>query len=159
MSGVTGRLGGRKLVVVALALQLALLAWVAYPRLSPRLFGREYLIVAHAVDPVDPFRGRYVDLRYDLGVGYTDLRGPVWVSLRHGRKLWRLGAVTRERPHGTPAMRCESSSSEVRCGIESFFASEANARALAQALVDRGALARVRIDTAGRAAIIGLTPR
>src|SRR4029078_7535393 len=52
-----------KVTVVALV-QLVLLAVAVAPRVSPRLTGDEYLLRVAPVDPIDPFRGAYVDLDY-----------------------------------------------------------------------------------------------
>ena len=148
----------RALLVAALVAQLVLLVWVSAPLLSPRLFGDEYRVAVHALDPVDPFRGRYVELAYadpptSLG------SGRVWLALRKQGGLWQPAGILRDRPSGQPALRCQARNDTLHCGIESFFASEDQARRLDQALRVRGAIARVRIDGAGRAAIIGLDPR
>ena len=45
----------------------------------------------------------------------------------------------------------------LRCGIESLFASQADARRLEQELAD-GAVATVRIDERGNAALMGIEP-
>ena len=58
-----------KVGAVALV-QLALVGVAVAPRLSARLTGDEYRLRVQPVDPIDPFRGAYVDLDYpDLGRG------------------------------------------------------------------------------------------
>ena len=156
----------RLLVVAAVVAQLLILLAVVAPRLSPRLRGDEVRIEVAPVDPIDPFRGAYVDLDYaraDPGDGTPDLDGDVHVALvgpgRNG--AYRLGRVTRERPVRGRFLRCRIDGS-LSCGIDSFFASQDEARRLERELVGRRgegrAVARVRIDGAGRAALVGLEP-
>jgi uncharacterized membrane-anchored protein len=140
-------------LIAALVFQLALIAVVAAPRLSPRLFGDEYLVEVQPVDPTDPFRGAYVDLGYGLGGGYDSESTDVWVELA-GKSPHQLRNRGSRRPTG-PAIRCRRGDGEFKCGIESFFASQDEARRLEDELRD-GAVARIRIDGAGRAAIVGL---
>lgn len=149
----------RWLIVAAVVLQLGLLGAVSASRLSPRLFGDEVPVFVRAVDPVDPFRGRYVHLDYRIAHGELPSDARVWVELapRRGGRL-RLEGVSRTRPSGR-AVRCQARDGALHCGIESFFASESEARSLDAALRERGAIARLRVDGAGRAAIVGLDPR
>jgi len=143
-------------LALALAIQLALIAAVAAPRLAPRLTGTEYRLATVALDPIDPFRGAYVDLRLRGVPTFTRRQGTVYVPLVRRRDGTYRGSGTRRQPptHG-PFMRCHADG-EVRCGIESFFASQSEARRLERALARLGAIARVKIDDAGRAALIDL---
>ncbi len=146
-------------LALALAVQLALIAAVAAPRLAPRLTGAEYRIATVALDPIDPFRGAYVDLRVVGVPAFTRHEGTVYVPLVRGRDgTYRGSGIRREPPADGPFMRCHANG-EVRCGIESFFASQREARRLERALARRGAIARVKIDGAGRTALVGLQAR
>lgn len=149
----------RSLLLAALCAQVALLAWVSWPRLSPRLSGAQYSVFVRAYDPIDPFRGHYAELNYGDQPNEYGLHGTVWVPLRQGHKLWAAEPPVRRRPSGTPAMRCDADGYQVRCGIESFFASAARASSLEDSLHGRGAIAQIKIDGDGRAAIVGLQPR
>jgi hypothetical protein len=60
------------------------------------------------------------------------------------------------RPSDGPYLRCEADY-VLRCGIESLFASQEDARRLEQELAD-GAVATVRIDDRGNAALMGIDP-
>ena len=143
-------------LALALAVQLALIAAVAAPRLAPRLTGSEYRIATVALDPIDPFRGAYVDLRLRGVPAFTPRQGTVYVPLVRRRDgTYRGSGTRREPPAGGPFMRCHADG-EVRCGIESFFASQREARRLERALARGGAIARVKIDGAGRAALVDL---
>jgi len=151
----------RRWLIAALALQVALVGWTALPRLLPRLTGTEYRILVEPVDPIDPFRGAYVDLAYPLlreSGGREE--GRLWVPLRREGDAWVPAEILRRRPPGDqPVMRCEARDYRIRCGIESFFASQTEAKRLEGLVARGGAIARVRIDGAGRAAIVGLEPR
>jgi len=139
------------LLLGALAVQFVLIAVVSAPRLSPRLTGDEYRIAVAPIDPIDPFRGAYVELDYGILSGFSPERGrEVWVPIRDGR----LGGPTRPRPEG-PALRCRYGDRGTECGIESFFASQDEAKRLERVL-GGGAIARIKVDGAGRAAIIGI---
>jgi hypothetical protein len=137
-------------LALALAVQLALIAAVAAPRLAPRLTGTEYRLATVALDPIDPFRGAYVDLRLRGVPTFTRRQGTVYVPLVRRRDGTYRGSGTRRQPptHG-PFMRCHADG-EVR------FASQSEARRLERALARLGAIARVKIDDAGRAALIDL---
>ena len=137
-------------------MQAALLAAVAAPRLWPRLTGDEYRLEVAPVDPIDPFRGAYVALRVRGVPAFTEREGTVYIALKPParRALSRLGHRRRSPPSGGPFLRCNADG-EVRCGIESFFASQSQARRIERELAD-GATARVRIDGAGRAALVDL---
>lgn len=57
---------------------LALLAVAVWPQLSARFTGDEVVLRVQPVDPIDPFRGAYVDLGYpDLPCQQFDEVNPV----------------------------------------------------------------------------------
>ncbi len=149
----------RRWLAAALAVQVALVAWTALPRLIPRLTGEEYRILVEPVDPIDPFRGAYVALDYPGLPSVEDLSGTVFVPLEPvaGTDLWRGGTARREPPPVGPYLRCKADGWRLRCGIESLFASQARARRLEQQLTE-GAVARVRVDGRGNAAVSDVLP-
>jgi hypothetical protein len=152
---VPARLGAACLV------QLCLLGGVLWPQLSARVAGEEYRFAVEPVDPIDPFRGAYVVLGYpDLPLQPDDqsrpLFGTVFVPLEQRDGLWTGGEPVRARPADGPYLRCEAEY-VLRCGIESLFASQGEARRLEQLLAD-GAVATVRIDDRGNAALMGIDP-
>ena len=149
-------------VAIACALQLGLVGVAVAPSLSARVTGEEYLLEVAPVDPIDPFRGAYVTLDYP-GLARQDsgptADGTVFVPLEPvaGSELWRGGTPRRQRPESGPYLRCEADW-RLRCGIESFFASQQTAQRLERELVD-GAVARIRVDGRGNAAVVGIDPR
>ena len=146
--------------------QLALVPLAVLPQLSARVTGDTYLMRVAPVDPIDPFRGAYVDL------SYPDLRtrdmsnppsfedgesGALYATLVEEDGLWVLGTYTRTRPEQGPYLACDDRSWAISCGIESWFASQEDARRLEDEVAD-GAVATVKIDSRGNAAIVDLQP-
>lgn len=160
MRSVVGYLGRPVVVAVAVALQLAVLIVVAAPRLSPRLFGEEYLLVAEPLDPIDPFRGAYVAIDY-RGVnssGAPPGTDEVFVRLKRRGRAWVGAGASAEPPADGPYLACETGTT-LDCGIGSLFLSQETAKRLERRVERGGALARVAIDGSGRAALLSVEPR
>jgi uncharacterized membrane-anchored protein len=143
---------------------LALAGVAVYPQLSARLTGEEITLRVAPVDPIDPFRGAYVDLQYpdldQLGGRRDDglddgERGDLFITLRQEGDVWVADARTRTRPESGVYLACSDHSWEVRCGIESWFLPQDEAAAM-EAAVGDGALATVRVDSRGHAAIVAV---
>ena len=124
------------------------------------------------VDPIDPFRGAYVTLDYPdlshddtfssgggLGALEDGERGPVFVSLTEDDGLMRATAYSRSRPESGPYLACDDRNWQIRCGIESWFASQSEARRIGRELAEDGGIAVVRIDSRGNAALVDLKTR
>ena len=151
-------------LAVSCLLSAGLVALAVWPQLSARLTGETYELAVAPVDPIDPFRGAYVTLDYPgLEQAQPTLWSgddrPVFVPLRRtgGSSLWTGGPARRDEPATGPYLRCDAGQGRLRCGIESLFASQDDARRLEQELTD-GAVARVRVDGRGNAAVVGLRP-
>jgi uncharacterized membrane-anchored protein len=146
---------------VVAASQLAMVGLAVAPQLSARLTGDTYLMRVAPVDPIDPFRGAYVTLDYpDLhdgdGQPVAEGRpGPAYVTLRQEGDTWVADGWSRQRPAEGPYLACDDSSWDVRCGIESWFLPQDEAKRTEQLLRD-GAVAEVRIDSRGHAAVVGV---
>ena len=145
-----------KVTVVALV-QLALVGVAVAPRLSARLTGDEYLLRVAPVDPIDPFRGAYVDLDYpdlDLGRETPGDEGTVYITLEQDGEVWVASAYTRERPSGTPYLACDDRDWPMRCGIESLFLPQDDAASMQADLGDGSMVAVVKVDGRGNAALV-----
>jgi uncharacterized membrane-anchored protein len=149
-------------LVIACVLSALLVGLAVWPQLSARLAGKTYELAVAPLDPIDPFRGAYVTLDYPglaqaRPTSWSGGATPVFVPLRReaGSELWTGGPALREAPAAGPYLRCDTRSGRLRCGIESLFASQEEARRLEQDLAD-GAVARVRVDRRGNAAVVGL---
>ena len=157
----------KKIITLAavVAVQAAFVGAAVAPQLSARVAGDTFLFRVAPLDPIDPFRGAYVTLDYpDLNLGGADgqspesmsddERGPVYVSLRLEGDVWVADDLRRERPSGdTPYLACNDRDWRVECGIDSFFLPQDEAAEMEDVLQD-GAIAEVRIDGRGHAALI-----
>ncbi len=147
--------------------QLVLVGLAVAPQLSARVAGDTYLLSVAPLDPIDPFRGAYValdypDLRHDTsdsfgepGLGSLDdgEEGAVYVTLVERGDVWAAGDWTRDRPEDGPYLACDDRSWQIRCGIESYFLPQDTA-AETEDLLSEGAVAEVRIDGRGNAAVV-----
>lgn len=147
---------------------LALLAVAVWPQLSARFTGDEVVLRVQPVDPIDPFRGAYVDLGYpdlprqqfDGGQQALDAqRGVAYVPLRQEGEVWVGGEVVRTAPADGLYLTCDDSSWRLRCGIESWFLPQADAKAFEDAVRDGRAVATVRVDGSGHAALVDVETR
>lgn len=155
-------------VVLAVVVQLALVGVAVAPRLSARVAGDEYLLRVAPLDPIDPFRGAYVELSYpdlaergDDGMWHHettgDEQGDLFVVLEQRGDVWVGSDLTRERPADGPYLACSDRDWALRCGIESFFLPQDEALAMERAVSDGNALARIRVDRWGNAALLDVT--
>lgn len=154
---------GWVVLAAVLVVQLVLALLAVLPQLSPRVSGTEVTLRVAPVDPIDPFRGSYVDLAYpDLPGGEDDWRddadrGTAYVPLREEDGVWVGGAVERTEPDG-PFLRCDDRSWRLECGIESWFVGQSVAADIEQSMRSEDALATVRVDRWGNATIVDLEP-
>jgi uncharacterized membrane-anchored protein len=149
-------------VVAVTVLQLLLVGVAVAPRLSAYARGEEYQLRVAPVDPIDPFRGAYVDLTYpDLRPGgrhgsSEPAAGTTYVPLvKHG-DFWVAASYETRRPEAGPYLACDSDGFELSCGIESWFTDQDEAHRLQAQVHEEGAVATVRIDDRGHAVIVGL---
>jgi uncharacterized membrane-anchored protein len=152
--------------------QLALVGVGVAPQLSARVTGDAYVVRVAPVDPIDPFRGAYValdypDLRHDgsqsavePGLGALDdgESGDVYVSLVEEEGVWVADAWSRTRPDDGPYLACDDRSWQIRCGIESWFLPQDEARETEDLLGDV-AVAELRVDGRGNAAVVDVRAR
>ncbi|MBD8868403.1 GDYXXLXY domain-containing protein [Nocardioides donggukensis] len=152
----------RRLVAVTLAVvvQLGLVAVGVGPQLSARALGEEYRLRVAPVDPIDPFRGAYVAL------DYPDLPRPdearldqreVYVPLVEKDGVWVGRRPSAERPESGPYLACTAGWWDGGgCGIESWFLPQDEALEMERAVTGGDAVATVRIDRWGNAALVSV---
>jgi len=147
--------------------QLALVTVGVAPQLSARVTGETYLVRVAPVDPIDPFRGAYVALDYPdlrhggsqsfVEPGHGSLEdgepGDVYITLVEEDGVWIGEEWSRTRPDDGPYLACDDRSWQVRCGIESWFLPQDDAQDAEQLLRD-GAVAELRVDDRGNAAVV-----
>ncbi len=143
---------------------LALVGVGVFPQLTARLSGDEYLLRVAPLDPIDPFRGAYVAL------DYPDLPDPdrsvvpgadipartVFIPLSQQGEVWVGRTPTQSRPADGPYLACNGQGFMRECGIESWFLPQDDAAALEQSVRDGTAIAVVRIDGRGNAALVDI---
>ena len=139
--------------------QLVLVGVAVAPQLSARALGDTYLVRVAPVDPIDPFRGAYValdypDLRHDDAQSSGE-GGDLYVGLVEDDGVWTAGEWSRQRPADGPYLACDDRSWQVRCGIESWFLPQDEARE-AERLLQDGAVAEIKVDSRGNAAVVGV---
>ena len=155
-----------KLVPLAtvVVVQAALVGTAVAPQLMARLAGETYELRVAPLDPIDPFRGAYVTLDYPdlalrdqdgrgLGSLSDEERGTVYVTLVEQDGVMVADEWQRERPAEGPYLACSDRDWAVECGIESLFLPQDDAAAMG-VLVRDGAIAEVKIDRWGHAALI-----
>jgi uncharacterized membrane-anchored protein len=156
-----------RLVGVVL-ISFALVALAVLPQLTARLTGEEFRLRVAPLDPIDPFRGAYVALAYpdiqdvdsfgNLQEPMDDgERGDVFVTLVPEGEVWVAGELTRDRPDDGPYLTCNDRDFRLNCGIDSWFLPQDNARELEDAVRNGTAIATVRIDNRGNAALIDVS--
>ena len=162
----------RKRIALVAVVQLACVLVAVAPQLSARAAGDEYRLAVAPIDPIDPFRGAYValdypDLRHDAsqsfvepGLGALDdgESGDVYVNIVEEDGVWVAEAWSRTRPEDGPYLACDDRSWQIRCGIESWFLPQDEARG-AEDLLRDGAVAELRVDGRGNAAVVDVRAR
>ena len=153
-------------VAAATLVQLALVPVAVAGQLSARLTGEEYFLEVAPVDPIDPFRGAYVALSYPGLPDTTQLTerdaeggGIAYVPLVRSGEVWTGLPPVVERPTDGPFLRCKDEHWRLRCGIDSWFLPQDEAYAMEQAVTEGQAVARVRIDSRGHAALVDVEVR
>lgn len=152
-------------ILGVVVVQALLVLGAVAPQVSARALGDEYRLRVAPLDPIDPFRGAYVALSYpDLPANQMsepgprpNTPGPAYVPLEQDGAIWRGGSPSADRPASGPYLRCEDDGWNLRCGIESWFVPQDEARRIEDAVADSSATALVRIDKRGNAAIVDLT--
>ena len=146
-------------LAVALVVQAVLVVVAVWAPLSARVTGDEVRLRVAPFDPVDPFRGAYVDLDYpDLPSPEGEGEGTAFVPLTRSGDVWVGGPVTRTRPEDGPYLACDDASWRLSCGTESLFLPQDEARAMEDAVRGGTAVAVLRVDGRGHAALLGVEP-
>ena len=149
------RLAFSAMVAIQLAVPLALIGAneLALAR------GRAVTLATIPVDPLDPFRGRYVELRYEISSGNVpDGWDTVYQVLVARGDRWVSAGMYPVRPDtDQPVIRGSVRDGRVEYGIETYYADEDEAplleRRAGRLIVD------VVLDADGRARIDGVHAR
>jgi hypothetical protein len=161
-------------VAAAVVAQLLLVGVAVWAPLAARFTGEEVELRVEVADTYEPFADAYVRLSYpDLPgevvpkgeVSETEMQqleaemGTAFVPLSPQGALWVGGDVVRDEPQAGPFLRCDDSQWQLRCGIETaYVATGAENDPVRAALRSGDAVAVVRVDGSGHAALIGVEP-
>jgi hypothetical protein len=166
MTGRTAR------VAAAVVVQLLLVGVAVWTPLVARYTGEEVRLRVGIADDYEPFADAYVDLAYpDLPQPHVpegdlteeqyrtleDALGVAFVPLTREGDVWVGGELQREEPDSGPYLRCDDSSWMLDCGIGTAYLSTGTDQAVRDALRARDAVAVVRVDGAGHAALVEVT--
>ena len=153
----TRRIAFALLVAAQLAVPLALIG-VNELALAT---GNEVTLATTPVDPLDPFRGRYVELRYEISLlSAPAADGTVYVELEEQGDRWVAYRVHTAYPDtDRPVIRGRVEQGAVTYGIETYFADEDEAPRLESEARTGGLLVDVVLDDDGQARIDGVRVR
>ena len=84
--------------------------------------------------------------------------GDVYLTLVEQDGVWVGDEWSRTRPDDGPYLACDDRSWQVRCGIESWFLPQDDAQE-AEHLLRDGAVAELRVDDRGNAAVVDVRAR
>lgn len=140
-----------------IVVQAACVAAGVVPQLSARVSGEEYLLRVEPLDPIEPTRGAYVALDYpDLDVPEDVSGQTVFITLVEKDGVWVQDGYSTSRPHQGPYLACDAHSWNLRCGIDSYFLPQDKAAHFEDLVREGKAVARIRIDSRGHAALMGV---
>lgn len=159
------------LLCAAIVFQILVLVGMVARAALPLWTGTEVHVATVPIDPRSMFRGNYVQLRYELGTLPGDALSEeqplrvgqvVYVNLAKGADGHdRFAGASLERPAGGKFLRGRIASdhapTQVRYGIEAFFASKEEAAQLERNLRE-GGVAVLMVSPGGRAALKAVGP-
>jgi uncharacterized membrane-anchored protein len=79
-----------------------------------------------------------------------------YVPLVRSGEVWTGLPAMAQRPDSGPFLRCKDEHWRLRCGIDSWFLPQDEAYAMEQAVLEGRAVATVRIDSRGNAALVAV---
>ena len=161
-------------VTAAVVVQGLLLGVAVWAPLAARFTGEEVLLRVGASDTWELGEDAYVHLAYPDLPGDEHYPGPevseeeveaieaeqglAFIPLARKGETWVGGEVVRDEPTEGLFLRCDDSQWGLRCGIETaYLATGSENDAVRDALRTDNALATVRVDGSGHAALIGVS--
>ncbi|MFD4324122.1 GDYXXLXY domain-containing protein [Nocardioides sp. NPDC058538] len=153
-------MNARTRVALVCVLNLGLVGVAVAGQLSARVTGEEVRLRVEPVDPIDPLRGAYVDLSYtDISRRTTKETGDAYVSMARRGPVWEATSVSTERPAEGPFLKCHDDGWRLSCGIESLFVPQDRAREIETEVSGGDAIAVVKVDSRGNAALVSVQTR
>ena len=108
---------------------------------------------SHSTTPTCATAGRSRFVEPGLGSLEDGESGDVYITLVEKDGVWIGEEWSRTRPDDGPYLACDDRSWQVRCGIESWFLPQDDAQE-AEHLLRDGAVAELRVDDRGNAAVV-----
>jgi uncharacterized membrane-anchored protein len=156
--------------VIAIVVQLALLAAVPAQKIHVRLFGKTVILKTAPVDPFDWMAGYHVTLSYEISTprgvpGWDEAKDgdTVYVVLKEDTDgIWNAESVHTEWPEGIPpesvVIKGRKRYSRIIYGIESYYIPEGAREKLEADLQKHREDARieVKVGSSGKAALMRL---
>ena len=156
-------------ILIVLFQVLILVGWTGYNEISLAT-GKQVVLQTVPVDPMDIFRGEYVQLRYEIstltnipGVGTIHFRDTVYVHLEQDGEVWKATEVSKNKNPDWEyfiAGKMEGGfgnqvniTATITYGIEQYFVPEGKGMEIQNA---QDIKVRVVINGAGQAFIKGL---
>ena len=153
----------RLILLVVVCAQLAVPLAMAGLVEADLAFGREIRLRAQPVDPLDPFRGNYVVLRYDISnlpvLGEVRRGESVCARLNESDGVWRASYADPGSPSGTAICgraRDDAAPGEsvgIEYGIETYYANAGRAREIESSIAAGDLYVVVDLDDDGSARI------
>lgn len=160
------------LFLLAVAIQMLIVAAVPAKQIFTRLTGRLITIKTAPVDPYNILSGYYVKLGYDISTpSHFDpnikidsrLSSDRYVLLKEDPNgIWVVDSVSKQKPDSIPQDRVlikgNSTYNRIEYGIESYYIPEKNRSAIERDLRNNRdtTYAQIRVDNFGNAAIESL---
>ncbi len=175
----------RKLVLVAIAAQILVLAFMAGKREVISATGQQVYLRSAPIDPRDPFRGDFVRLRYNINtIHQQDYRGTanlkelptgsiLYTALKEGaRDVYTFDYLTDKKPDGQIFIKgrlnrdwsfnpiWEDNTVNVKYGIEQYFVQQGRGKEMEAKLGQRDSLQipvemQISLGSDGTAVITG----
>ncbi|MFE6509947.1 GDYXXLXY domain-containing protein [Nocardioides sp. NPDC057767] len=153
-------MNARTRVALVCLVNLGLVGVAVAGQLSARATGEEIRLRVEPVDPIDPFRGAYVDLSYPgISTRTTKETGDAYVSLTRRGQVWEATGIATDRPAEGVFLKCHDEGWSLSCGIESLFVPQDRAREIESDVRGGHAVAVVKVDSRGNAALVSVQAR
>ncbi|AQW86127.1 putative protein (GDYXXLXY domain) [Campylobacter pinnipediorum subsp. caledonicus] len=121
-----------KFIVFAALLQPVLLLLMVFYAFVPLYFGKEIIMQVHGYDPMDPFRGNYVNLRYDFNDINNIKKSKNYTILEEKNNIYYTKKITDKKPKSGIYIQGIYNN----FGIQKYFTTEKNAIILQNKLSD-----------------------
>jgi uncharacterized membrane-anchored protein len=152
-------------ILIVLFQVLILVGWTGYNEISIAT-GKTVILQTGPVDPFDPFRGEYVQLRYDItnlinipGISTLENGDKAYVRLEQNGEVWEATAVSKAKDGNWDVFiagevdNVFNNQASVTYGIEAYFVPQGKGMEIQNA---RDIKVRVVINGSGQAFIKGL---